>query len=186
MSSGAALTLTLLHTARQAIYLRPGRRHATVARRRDNLSRQMSQFEGSVVINRPIDEVWTFISDPQNASLWGRGVSEVVVTPSGPVGLGTTVRLLMSGSRMEARMIRYEAAKTFTLEFTAGPVKGSRLTYSVESVAGKTRLTRDLVMRLNGIWRLMQPVLNRREIRDRELGINNVKRILEAQASADG
>ncbi len=134
--------------------------------RRDNLSRQMSQFEGSVVINRPIDEVWTFISDPQSASLWGRGVSEVVVTPSGPVGLGTTVRLLMSGSRMEARMIRYEAAKTFTLEFTAGPVKGSRLTYSVESVEGKTRLTRDLVMRLNGIWRLMQPVLNRREIRD--------------------
>ena len=112
----------------------------------------------------------------------GCRVTEVVVTSTGPVGLGTTVRLLMSGSRMEARMIRYEAAKTFTLEFTAGPVKGSRLTYSVESVEG--RLTRDLVMRLNGFWRLMQPVL-RREIRDRELGINNVKRILEAQASAD-
>ena len=143
----------------------------------------MSEFAGSALIDRPIDEVWRFVSDPLSASVWGRGVSDVVITSEGPVGLGTTLRLMMSGSRMEARMIRYQAGETFTLEFTAGPVRGSKLTYSVESVEGRTRLTRDLEMRLSGIWKLMYPVLVRREIRDRELGVTNVKRILEAQTS---
>ncbi len=144
----------------------------------------MSEFEGSALINRPIEEVWRFISDPLSALVWGRGVSDVVITSSGPVGLGTTLRLSMSGSRMEARIIRYEVAKTFTLEFTSGLVKGSKLTYSVESVEGKTRLTTDLEMRLSGVWKLMYPVLTRRRIRDRESSVTNVKRILEAQTAA--
>ena len=144
----------------------------------------MSEFAGSALIDRPIEDVWRFISDPLSAPVWGRGVSDVVITSKGPVGLGATLRLSMSGSKMEARMIRYEAAKTFTLEFTSGPVKGSKLTYSVESVGGKTRLTRDLEMRLRGVWKLMYPILTRREIRDRELGVTNVKRILEARNSA--
>jgi len=149
----------------------------------ENLTWPMSEFAGSALINRPIEEVWRFISDPLRAPVWGRGVSDVVITSKGPVGLGTTVGLRMSGSRMEARMIRYEAVKSFTLEFTSGPVKGSKLTYSVQSVEGKTRLTTDLEMRLSGLWKLMYPVLRRRRIRDREWGVTNVKRILEAQSS---
>lgn len=150
----------------------------------NNVGCLMSQFAGSALINRPVDEVWKFISDPQNAPVWGRGVSDIVVTSKGTVGLGTTLRLRMSGSKMEARIIEYEPPKRLTLEFIAGPVKGSKLSYSVEPVENKTRLTRDLEMRLSGMWRLMQPILTRREIRDRELGINNVRRILEAQGTA--
>jgi carbon monoxide dehydrogenase subunit G len=145
---------------------------------------QVSQFAGSAVINRPIEAVWSFISDPQNTPVWGRGVSDIVITSNGPVGLGTTLSLRMSGSKMEARMVRYEAGKTLTLEFTSGPVRGSKLTYSVESAEGKTRLTTDLEMRLSGVWKLMYPILTRRRIKDRELSVTNVKRILEAQTSA--
>ena len=117
----------------------------------------MSEFAGSALINRPIEDVWRFVSNPQRAPIWGRGVSDVVITSKGPVGLGTTLGLSMSGSRMEARVIRYEAVKSLTLEFTLGPVKGSKLTYSVESVEGKTRLTTDLEMRLSGVWKPCTP-----------------------------
>jgi hypothetical protein len=91
----------------------------------------------------------------------------------------------MSGSKVEGRMVGYEAGKTFTLEFTSGPVKGSKLTYSVEQVDGKTRLTTDLEMRLHGVWKVMYPVLIRRRIRDRAWGVMNVKRILEGPTSSD-
>ena len=121
------------------------------------------------MINRPIETVWSFISNPENATVWGRGVSDIVITSNGPVGLGTALRLRMSGSKMEARMIRYETRKTLTLEFTSGPVRGSKLTYSVESVDGKTLLTTDLELRLSGDWKLMYPILTRRRIKDREL-----------------
>ena len=141
---------------------------------------QMSKYAGSAIINRPIAEVWRFISDPHQASVWGRGVSDVVMTSTGPVGFGSTLRLSMSGSPMEARIIDFEPERQLTLEFTEGPVKGSKLTYSVETLDGNTKLTRDLELRLSGIWRLMQPLLARREIRDREKGVANIKRILEA------
>jgi uncharacterized protein YndB with AHSA1/START domain len=143
----------------------------------------MSKFAGSAIIDRPAYEVWRFISDPHSASVWGRGVSDLVITSNGPVGLDSTLRLRMSGSEMEARIIAFEPEKKLTLEFMAGPVRGSKLTYSLEPLGGKTRLTRDLEMRLSGIWRLMQPVLTRREIRDREMGVANIKRILEAETS---
>lgn len=98
--------------------------------------------------------------------------------------MGTSLRLRMAGSRMEARIVEYEPGKKFTVEFTAGPVKGSKVTYSLESIEGKTKLTRDLELRLSGLWRLMQPVLTPREVRDREAGVTNVKRILEARTSS--
>jgi hypothetical protein len=139
----------------------------------------MSEFAASALIDRPVDEVWRFISDPLSASVWGRGVSDVVITSEGPVGLGTTLGLSMSGSRMEARMVEYVPGKTFTLEFTSGPVKGSKLTYSVESVEDKTSLSTDLELRLSRFWKLTYPILSRRRIRDRAWGVNNVKRILE-------
>lgn len=140
----------------------------------------MSEFAASALINRPSEDVWRFISDPLNAPVWGRGVSDVVITSDGPVGLDTTVALRMSGSRMEARMIEFEAGRTLTLEFTSGPVKGSKLTYSVHPVEGKTRLATDLEMRLGGVWRIFYPILVRRRVGDREWGVLNVKRILEA------
>jgi hypothetical protein len=84
----------------------------------------------------------------------------------------------------EARIVEYEPGKKFTVEFTAGPVKGSKVTYSLESIEGKTKLTPDLELRLSGLWRLMQPVLTRREVRDREAGVANVKRILEARTTS--
>jgi carbon monoxide dehydrogenase subunit G len=87
----------------------------------------------------------------------------------------------MAGRKMEARITEFEADKKLTLKFTAGPVKGSRVTYSLEPVGGDTRLTRDLDMKLSGLWRLMGPILSRREVRDREAGVTNIKQILEAQ-----
>jgi hypothetical protein len=143
----------------------------------------MSEFAASALINRPLGEVWSFISDPSNAEVWGRGVSDVVITSGRPVGIGTTVGLHMSESRMEARIVEFEAGSTLTLEFTSGPVKGSRLTYSVEAVDGKTRLSTDLEMRLGGLWKILYPILARRRVKDREWGVANVKRILEAQTA---
>jgi carbon monoxide dehydrogenase subunit G len=90
----------------------------------------------------------------------------------------------MAGRKMEARITEFEAEKKLTLKFTAGPVKGSTLTYSLEPVGGDTRLTRDLDMKLSGLWRLMGPILSRREVGDREAGVANIKHIIEAQTDA--
>ena len=85
---------------------------------------------------------------------------------------------------MDARIVEYEADRTFTIEVRVRPVEGSKLTYSIESVEGKTVLSTDLEMRLSAVWTLMRPILSRRRIRDRQWGVNSVKRILKARTAA--
>jgi len=53
-------------------------------------------------------------------------------------------------------------------------------------VGDKTRLSTDLEMRLGGAWKVLYPILSRRRKRDREWGVNNVKRVLEGPAAAGG
>ena len=142
----------------------------------------MSEFAGSVQIDRPVEEVWSFISDPQNVRAWGRQVSEVAVISPGPIAVGKTVRLRMSGQLLEARVIAMVPEQMFALEFTSGPVKGSIVSYALEAVEGGTRLTRDFVLRLAGWWTLLHPILRYREIRGRESGMSNIKRLLESKA----
>jgi len=55
--------------------------------------------ETSVVINRPIEEVWAFASDPFNIPRWNITRTRVRQTSPGPIGLGTTfeTRLVILG-----------------------------------------------------------------------------------------
>lgn len=142
----------------------------------------MSEFAGSVQIKVPVHQVWTFISDPENLRMWGRHVSEVAVTSQGPLVVGSTVRLRMSGQPLEARIIALVTEQMFALEFTSGPIKGSIVSYVLEAAEGGTRLTREFVLRLGGAWKLVYPLFRLREIRGREAGMANIKRLLESKA----
>ena len=50
------------------------------------------QQEHTVVIDRPIEEVFAFVTDPDNVSLWQSTSLETEQTSEGPVGVGTTFR----------------------------------------------------------------------------------------------
>jgi hypothetical protein len=50
----------------------------------------MSATEQSVIINRPVEEVWKFISNIENAPKWDRGVLAGHQISKGPPGVGTT------------------------------------------------------------------------------------------------
>jgi hypothetical protein len=49
----------------------------------------MARFKQSVVINRPVEQVFAFVSDLENDPPWS-GAAEMRRTSPGPVGIGTT------------------------------------------------------------------------------------------------
>ena len=50
----------------------------------------MAKFESSIVINRPVEEVFALLSNQENNPKWQAESLEVKKTSDGPIGVGTT------------------------------------------------------------------------------------------------
>jgi uncharacterized protein YndB with AHSA1/START domain len=147
----------------------------------------MVKITDSIIIDRPVEEVWRFVSDPNNTPQWYQGTLEVRQRSKGPTAVGTTFeaiikfrgRSLVAGSRC----IVLHPHKEVTWKFTSGLMKRSTDSWRMEPIDEKsTRLTRVFDMTVSGFWRLIQPIVARGTKRAHEAEIHNVKRILEGES----
>ena len=147
----------------------------------------MPTITQSVTINRPVAEVWTFISNFENSTRWSRGVLEARQTSDGPLGVGSTLQTVVKafGRRRTADYLvtEYEPNHAFAFEVSSGPMT-SRARYSVEPAGAGTRLTASGEAETTGLYRLLSPVLVRILERHSQDDLTNVKRILEAPVAA--
>jgi polyketide cyclase/dehydrase/lipid transport protein len=76
----------------------------------------MTNFESSIVINRPLVEVFAFLSDLENNLKWRTGMIEAKKTSAGPIGVGTTYRMSnnLFGRRVEGEAVVIEYLLTAT------------------------------------------------------------------------
>jgi len=123
----------------------------------------MEQFRTSVVIRRPVEEVFTFVSNYQNSPQWVSGGLEHTKVSAGPIGVGTVIRTSgrTMGLRLELTRVvtayepyaRYAFRREYrqvplTTIFLFEPVQdGTRLTIVVEGEpAGLFKATAPLVL----------------------------------------
>ena len=121
----------------------------------------MIKIEHSIVINRPVEEVFAVVSNHENYPTWDPGVLEVKKTSSGPIGLGTTWRSVSKrlGTRREteSEIVEYEPNRKITRQHTQGmPVKAQ---FICESITDGTRVTSILEAEPDGLYKLVVPVL---------------------------
>ncbi len=98
----------------------------------------------SVLVDRPISEVWTFVSDVEKMDLWAKGVSEPRRTSEGEVAPGSTFTSKFT-HRGRTFDVRYsvtvcEPPSRFGIESSQGPLQYSGVV-GLESVEGATRVT---------------------------------------------
>lgn len=122
----------------------------------------MIKVEKSIIIHRPIEEVFAYVGDQTNAPQWQPGLLEVRRTTDGPLGVGTQhtfVRKFM-GRKMEAssEYVTYEPNKRITFRTTSGPV-ALKASYLVEPTADGTRLTSQIEMQAAGLFGLAEPLI---------------------------
>ena len=55
----------------------------------------MPTITQSVMVNRPVEEVWDFIGSFENTTRWSRGVLEARQTSDGPLGVGSTLQTVV-------------------------------------------------------------------------------------------
>jgi uncharacterized protein YndB with AHSA1/START domain len=145
----------------------------------------MATLVVSTVINRPVEEVFAFMSSPENYPKWVSGSSDVTITSAGPIGVGTTYRTVLTflGRRMEGEVevTEYEPNHSYAEKSKSGPVPvKSWVTF--ERVEGGTRVTDTHVAEPGGFFKLAEPLLVRMIKRQFEADYANLKDLMEAHA----
>lgn len=86
----------------------------------------MVKVEFSRTVNRSVDEVFAFVTEPANNARWQEGLVESRKTSSGPMGVGAQlvdVRKFL-GRDMESRLevTAFEPNKKFAQKVVSGPL----------------------------------------------------------------
>lgn len=142
----------------------------------------MVKIRESVLIDRPVEDVWRFITDISNGPEWDKDVIEWRQTSTGPLGVGTTLSAVHRRLTYSESVAEYEPNQKFSLQITSGPAKGTIGTLSVVDTGGKTKLTESSDYRFSGFYKLVGPFLTRTARKETASRVGNVKRILESEA----
>jgi len=74
------------------------------------------EFENTIAIERPIDEVFAFLSDFENIPKWNYYVREVRQLSESPIGIGTTYHQLRKSDQQDFRIIEFEPNTTVAVK----------------------------------------------------------------------
>ena len=104
----------------------------------------MSTISANFTINQPVEKVFAYVISVENHIAWQAGIAEARVTPSGPVGLGSTYTYTtqVMGRRIESQMqvSAFEPNKQWAVK-TVGIPNSVETIYLFEPAGSATQLT---------------------------------------------
>ena len=143
----------------------------------------MTRIERSIVIDRPIDEVWEFVHDTTKDALWQTTLTESEKLTDGPMRVGTKVRegRHFLGLRIETawEVTEYDPNRKSAIRAVSGPIPFAG-GYRLEPVGAGTRLTVSGELDAHGLFKLAEPVFARITRRELETNLAHLKDLLEA------
>ena len=142
----------------------------------------MSKIELSIDIERPIEEVFTALSDTRTHPQWDLEMIEGRHEPDGPAQLGThitEVRKFM-GRKIEttSELIEFEANKKFVRKGASGPMGLTNIVTVTETNTG-THINWVWLVELSGLFSLMTPIMTRMLKKDGEKTLGKFQQLLE-------
>ena len=145
----------------------------------------MEAYELSTVINRPIEEVFTVLSNLENDLKWRDEWVDARKTSEGPIGLGTCFSLFAKafGRRIETvyEMIQYEPNRIAAWKAMSGPFP-LIFRRSVERAEGGTRVTIRYEAEMRGFMKLLMSFMIGSVKRQHEGDLRKVKELMEIRA----
>ena len=145
----------------------------------------MAQFKTSLVIRRPVEDVFAFVSNYQNSPRWVSGGLTHTKISAGPIGVGTVIRTTgrTLGLHVEATRIvtAYEpySQYAFKSEYQQTPVT---TTFLFEPMPDGTRLTVVVEGKPGGLFKAATPLVLAAIRQQFEGDLRRLKTLLEEQA----
>src|SRR5262249_10147849 len=146
----------------------------------------MAHAEQTIVVNRPIQEVFDFVLDGSKNMLWRLGVTDIQAVPGKPAGAGAVYKQGLKGpggGRIEGdyQIVEATPPKFIKFQVIAGPARPTG-TYQFDTVANGTQVKFVLDYQTKGLQKLMEPMINR-AMREEVGSLTNLKAYLESKTS---
>ncbi len=143
----------------------------------------MIQFDVSIQIDRPLEQVFAYVADENNMARWNSAVQSVRQTSPEPTGVGATyhmVRQLPQGRAENTyKITAYQPNQELTIETTSGPTP-FRYHYRFEPTGNGTQLSLAAEVKTSGLASLAAPLLTRGIKSGIETNFATLKQLLEA------
>lgn len=141
----------------------------------------MIRIQASVTINRPLEEVFRFMTDNQNALQWQSGLLEARVT-NDVIGVGKTwvdvVQVFGRRIEIASELTEFEPLRMVGFKSTSGPIPLEGR-YAFEPDGAGTKVTFTLQGEPGGFFKLAEPIVARSTQRQWETNLANLKDLLE-------
>lgn len=124
----------------------------------------MASFENTVIIQRPVENVFAFLADFENVPKWNYAIVETRKVSPGPVGVGTTyrqTRSIPSRSEEAFEVTAFEPNRRLEIQGQIGPFR-ARISYLLEPTGTDTRLRNAVDLGFSGLSTLIAPLATSR------------------------
>ena len=142
----------------------------------------MIELEIGTLIDRPIHEVFAFVSMPTNLPRWQAGIKEVKQTSSGPLGVGATFQNSgeILGRRLEGLMeiTEYEPDTKFGFKGVNGPMT-VQVAFTFKTVGTGTKLSLSIHAEPGGVFKLAEGALVKQMRTQFEGNLDKLKALME-------
>lgn len=141
----------------------------------------MPSAQRSVVINRPLEDVFEFFTTPSNDSRWRTNLKEVSI--SGPVGAGSRVHQVVKGPAgrpipADIEVVDYQPRQRYAFRVVTGPVRPTG-EYRFASEGETTTVSMSLDAQLSGLKKLLMSRAVQNSMDGEMLALDRAKAILE-------
>jgi len=137
--------------------------------------------ESTITIQRPIEEVFTYITNTQEVPKWAP-VKELKQTSEGALGIGTTMIQLIEfmGRTFESttEVTKYDPPNVFAFKTTSGPVPFEQH-FTLSATGGSTKLNSVLEGEPGGFFKLAGPLLHPMAQKQMDEQMGKLKKLLE-------
>jgi len=145
----------------------------------------MATIEIKLVIDRPVEEVFAFVSNSENLPRWRSSSLEVKKTSEGPFGVGSTFksRFTFLGRQFDSEVVvtAHEPNRVYMSKMAEGPFP-LETRYLLEAVGNGTHVTFVAEGEPGGFFKLAEPLVVSMAKRAFTTDLQNLKEMLEAQA----
>lgn len=145
----------------------------------------MIRFTNTIEIDRPVDEVFAYLSDLEHTPEWNWAISETRKTTPGPVRVGTTYeqrRSIPKPAREHLEITALEPDQLLEVQGLLASIP-AHLSYKLQGHGSRTTLVNTVELHPRAPLRLVAPVVAGRIERAVADNLGTLKTRLEGRAS---
>lgn len=144
----------------------------------------MATFTVTTFINRPLQEVFDFMSNPANFAQWQSGTKSAKWASEGPVGIGSIFNSIgeMMGRemKMDLEITQWSPPTVWGIKGQSGPMKFEAIS-KFESKDGGTQVTQTFTGEVGGFFSIAEGLAIKQLQKQVENDGNTLKKLLEAK-----